>query len=94
MHTRRLLLGMTQEKFGGALGVSFEQIQKNETVTDRFSASRLRQIATALGLPVTHFHEAAEGRPDAGIAPTSASEASRLAPAIGRIEPRPCANAS
>jgi transcriptional regulator with XRE-family HTH domain len=57
VRTRRLLIGMTQEQLGSALGVSFQQIQKYEKGANRISANRLRQIASALGVPVVHFYE-------------------------------------
>ncbi|KMO29340.1 Cro/Cl family transcriptional regulator [Methylobacterium variabile] len=56
---RRLLVGVSQEKLGDALGVTFQQIQKYEKGTNRISASRLRQIADVLGVPVSFFYEGA-----------------------------------
>jgi transcriptional regulator with XRE-family HTH domain len=53
----RKSLAMSQERLGDALGVSFQQVQKYEKGTNRVSASRLRQIAGALGVPVTYFYE-------------------------------------
>ncbi|MGV6875101.1 helix-turn-helix domain-containing protein [Pseudochelatococcus sp. B33] len=54
---RRQVLGISQEKLGGALGVTFQQIQKYEKGTNRISASRLQQIGAALGVPVGYFFE-------------------------------------
>ena len=59
---RRLMLGMSQEKLGGALGLTFQQIQKYEKGANRIGASRLQQIATILQVPVAFFFE---GVPDA-----------------------------
>jgi transcriptional regulator with XRE-family HTH domain len=59
---RRNLLGMSQEKLGEQLGITFQQIQKYEKGTNRVGASRLQAIATILGVPVAYFFE--EG-PDA-----------------------------
>ena len=42
---RRIMLGMSQEKLGEALGLTFQQIQKYEKGTNRVGASRLQQIA-------------------------------------------------
>ena len=56
---RRILVGMSQEKLGEALGLTFQQVQKYEKGSNRISASRLQQIAQALGVPVTFFFEGA-----------------------------------
>ena len=48
LRLRRLLLGISQEKLGGALGLTFQQIQKYERGVNRVSASRLALIAAAL----------------------------------------------
>lgn len=58
---RRLSLGMSQEKLGQALGVSFQQIQKYEKGVNRIGASRLHQIAATLGVPIDFFYEGAPG---------------------------------
>src|SRR5687767_12400052 len=42
---RRMLIGMSQEKLGAALGITFQQIQKYEKGTNRIGASRLHQFA-------------------------------------------------
>jgi transcriptional regulator with XRE-family HTH domain len=57
MRTRRLLAGMSQEKLGEALGITFQQIQKYEKGTNRISASRLQQVSRVLGVPVEYFYE-------------------------------------
>ncbi len=44
---RRKMLGMSQEKLGDALGITFQQVQKYENGTNRISASRLQQTGTA-----------------------------------------------
>ena len=56
---RRMLIGMSQEKLGEALGITFQQIQKYEKGTNRISASRLQHAARVLGVPVEHFYEGA-----------------------------------
>ena len=58
---RRNLLGMSQDKLGEQLGITFQQIQKYEKGTNRVGASRLQAIATILGVPVSFFFEAAPG---------------------------------
>ena len=62
---RRLMLGMSQEKLGGALGLTFQQIQKYEKGANRIGASRLQQIATILQAPVSFFFEGAPASPGA-----------------------------
>ena len=58
---RRNMLGMSQEKLGEALGITFQQIQKYEKGTNRVGASRLQAIATVLQVPVAFFFEDAPG---------------------------------
>lgn len=57
---RRWLVGMTQHELGEAVGIKFQQIQKYETGSNRVSASRLWDIADALGVPVTSFFDGLE----------------------------------
>jgi len=54
---RRTLLGMSQEKLGEALGLTFQQVQKYERGANRIGASRLHQIARVLDVPVTYFYD-------------------------------------
>ena len=49
---RRMMLGMSQEKLGEQLGITFQQIQKYEKGTNRIGASRLQHIARVLSVPV------------------------------------------
>jgi transcriptional regulator with XRE-family HTH domain len=58
---RRVLIGMSQEKLGEALGLTFQQVQKYEKGTNRIGASRLQQISTILGVSVSFFFEGAPG---------------------------------
>jgi transcriptional regulator with XRE-family HTH domain len=76
MRTRRLLAGMSQEKLGEALGITFQQIQKYEKGTNRISASRLQQVSRVLGVPVEYFYEGGpqlEG-PQPGFSDSAASD--------------------
>jgi transcriptional regulator with XRE-family HTH domain len=50
---RRIMLGMSQEKLGEALGLTFQQVQKYEKGTNRVGSGRLLKIAIFLGVPVT-----------------------------------------
>ena len=54
---RRLILSMSQEKLGDAIGLTFQQVQKYEKGTNRMGSSRLQQIANVLKVPVTFFFE-------------------------------------
>ena len=56
---RRIMLGMSQEKLGDALGLTFQQIQKYEKGTNRVGASRLQQIADVLQVHVSFMFEGA-----------------------------------
>jgi transcriptional regulator with XRE-family HTH domain len=54
---RRIMLGMSQEKLGEALDLTFQQIQKYEKGTNRIGASRLQQISDILQVPVAFLFE-------------------------------------
>ena len=54
---RRMLIGMSQEKLGELLGLTFQQVQKYEKGVNRVGAGRLNRIAEALGIPVAAFFE-------------------------------------
>ncbi|WP_417269991.1 helix-turn-helix domain-containing protein [Celeribacter sp.] len=57
---RRWMVGMTQQQLAEKVGIKFQQIQKYETGMNRVSASRLWDIAEALGVPVSFFFEGAD----------------------------------
>lgn len=52
---RRVLMGMSQEKLGDQLGVTFQQVQKYEKGMNRIGASRLQHASRALEVPVEFF---------------------------------------
>ncbi len=56
---RRLIVGMSQQRLGEALGITFQQVQKYEKGANRVCASRLLQISQVLGVPVAFFYEGA-----------------------------------
>lgn len=56
---RRMLLGLSQEKLGESLGLTFQQIQKYEKGVNRIGASRLYELAKVLNVPVGFFYEEA-----------------------------------
>src|SRR5215831_1117075 len=75
----RLRRGISQTELGGVLDVTFQQVQKYETGTNRISAGRLQQIAEVLDVPVTYFYAGSggngagsdgNGAPVAAVAPS------------------------
>jgi transcriptional regulator with XRE-family HTH domain len=58
VRARRRSLGMSQGKLGQALGINLQQVQKNESGTNRLGASRLQQLSNILGVPVAYFFKA------------------------------------
>jgi transcriptional regulator with XRE-family HTH domain len=60
---RRMMLGVSQERLGDTLGITFQQIQKYEKGTNRIGGSRLASIAEVLNVPVAFFFEEMPGRP-------------------------------
>jgi transcriptional regulator with XRE-family HTH domain len=74
---RRILLGMSQEKLGEALGLTFQQVQKYEKGTNRIGASRLQQISQTLNVPPAFFFDGAptiEDGADSKPSPTGLAE--------------------
>jgi len=63
---RRMMLSMSQEKLGDALGLTFQQVQKYEKGTNRIGASRLQQISQILQVPVSFFFDGAPHVPGTG----------------------------
>jgi len=61
LRQRRTLMGVSQEKLGDALGVTFQQIQKYERGTNRIGAGRLFEISNILDVPVAYFYEGYDG---------------------------------
>lgn len=54
---RRTLRGLSQDKLGQALGLTFQQVQKYERGSNRIGASRLYHMALVLEVPITYFYE-------------------------------------
>jgi transcriptional regulator with XRE-family HTH domain len=63
IRSKRMLDGMSQEKLGDSIGLTFQQVQKYEKGSNRVGASRLLDIADALGVTPGWFFE---GMPGAG----------------------------
>ncbi len=57
---RRVLVGMSQERLGELLGLTFQQVQKYEKGVNRIGAGRLYEIAGILGVPVSFFYDGME----------------------------------
>jgi transcriptional regulator with XRE-family HTH domain len=70
---RRMMLSMSQEKLGDALGLTFQQVQKYEKGANRIGASRLQHIAGILQVPVSFFFEGSPAH-EGGL-PSSLGEA-------------------
>jgi transcriptional regulator with XRE-family HTH domain len=78
---RRVMLGMSQEKLGDALGLTFQQVQKYEKGTNRIGASRLQQISRTLDVPPAFFFEGAPSFEAMANPPTGPLGVSEDAPA-------------
>jgi transcriptional regulator with XRE-family HTH domain len=76
---QRILMKMSQEKLGEALGLTFQQVQKYEKGMNRIGASRLQQISRTLQVPPSFFFEGApslagNGDGNGGFAEESSSQ--------------------
>jgi transcriptional regulator with XRE-family HTH domain len=69
LRLRRTLLGMTQEQLASVLGISYQQVQKYETGTNRISASRLFEIGQMLETDAAYFYEGLSKGPEVGELP-------------------------
>src|SRR5580704_8850837 len=52
-----MLIGMSQERLGDMLGLTFQQVQKYEKGVNRIGAGRLFEVARILGVPIDFFYE-------------------------------------
>ena len=57
MKLRRNMMGMSQERLGEALGITFQQVQKYERGSNRISASRLFDLSRVLDVPISFFYD-------------------------------------
>jgi transcriptional regulator with XRE-family HTH domain len=64
LRMRRVQVGLSQEKLGDALGITFQQVQKYEKGTNRIGASRLQLAAKVLNVPVNFFFEGTDAATD------------------------------
>jgi transcriptional regulator with XRE-family HTH domain len=77
LRARRLSLGISQEKLGKSVGLTFQQIQKYEKGTNRVGASRLMQFAIILDVPPKYFFDGAP--PPDGMSGKAAAPPNRTA---------------
>lgn len=68
VRSRRLEIGMSQERLAELLGVTFQQVQKYEKGVNRIAASRLFDIAAALDMTAGRFFENLNPGRGAGVA--------------------------
>ena len=52
---RRIMMGLTQDQIADALGISYQQVQKYETGSNRVSAGRLYEIASLMNTDISWF---------------------------------------
>lgn len=57
LRLRRMMLGLSQEKLGEQLGLTFQQVQKYEKGVNRIGASRLFDLSQVLSVPIQYFYE-------------------------------------
>ena len=70
---RRVLIGMSQERLGDLLGLTFQQVQKYEKGVNRVGAGRLFEVARILNVPVSFFYEGLDAARPASANETFAS---------------------
>lgn len=70
---RRKMLGLSQERLGEKLGITFQQIQKYEKGTNRVGASRLQAMSDALDVPVAYFFPDSTAPSEGGMKEESAT---------------------
>ena len=85
---RRTLLGMSQEKLGEAIGLTFQQVQKYERGANRIGASRLFDLSRVLDVPVSFFFD---DMPADAEMPGEEAVASYVEEKSGGYEPDPMA---
>ena len=64
---RRMLIGMSQERLGDLLGLTFQQVQKYEKGVNRIGAGRLFEVARILNVPVDFFYEGLNAITEGGL---------------------------
>ncbi|HEY0835833.1 MAG TPA: helix-turn-helix domain-containing protein, partial [Azospirillum sp.] len=85
---RRTLLGMSQEKLGEAIGLTFQQVQKYERGSNRISAGTLFRLSQVLDVPVSFFFDCYEDPLGKGRAQPGSTGAADDSSVISRREAR------
>ena len=89
---RRTLMGMSQERLGDALGLTFQQVQKYERGVNRVGASRLFDLSRILDVPISFFYDNMPEPLGNGTAPLQSSRAitgfAELQAGFGQDEPQ------
>jgi transcriptional regulator with XRE-family HTH domain len=67
---RRTLMGMSQERLGDALGLTFQQVQKYERGVNRVGASRLFDLSRILDVPISFFYDNMPGHQSGSVPQT------------------------
>jgi len=88
LRARRVLLGLTQEQLGTAVGLSYQQIQKYENGSNQMTVGRLLLLAASLQVPAAYFLDGLDGAPAATVQPTSPA-ATELAQALDTVRHAP-----
>ena len=76
VRSRRMAIGLTQDRLAKALGITFQQIQKYEKGSNRIGASRLQAISRILNAPVSYFFADASGALSAKLLEVQSAAAS------------------
>lgn len=70
---RRMLIGMSQERLGELLGLTFQQVQKYEKGVNRIGAGRLFEVSRILGVPIDYFYEGVSNQMAGGFGESETS---------------------
>jgi len=70
---RRMLIGMSQERLGELLGLTFQQVQKYEKGVNRIGAGRLFEVSRILGVPIDFFYEGVSTQGEGGFSESEAA---------------------
>src|SRR5580698_5642007 len=81
---RRNMVGLSQEKLGEAIGLTFQQVQKYERGANRTGASRLWQLSRVLDVPVSFFFDDMAAAPPTPARPDDVATGTDTDPAMRR----------
>lgn len=82
---RRTMLGMSQERLGQSIGLTFQQVQKYERGTNRIGSSRLYELSKVLDVPVSFFFDDMPDEIEATAAPHISGGSATLAEGAGPV---------